>query len=104
MKRRIDPSVLAYPDNPVMHVGDTIRLRAAAFWHLLPSGEVRVPTGAVGKVEAWHSADWGKGLAIRFEGYTHPVTQVFPKGLHVAGQSRYSDTYELISRGGKHVT
>jgi hypothetical protein len=103
MKRRADSTLLAYPDNPVMRVGDTVRLRAVVVWHLQPSGEVRVPAGAVGTVEAWSSQDWGKGLAIRFEGHTHPVTVVFPKALHVGGQSKYSDAYELISRGGKHV-
>jgi hypothetical protein len=93
-------SMTLYPDNPIVEIGDLVRLLAPGEWRTVDGGTVIVPAGTEGEVRYW-ATNLGTGTAFDFYPFNHPDHKLFPMTMHRAGVSRYSDKFQLIRRASE---
>ncbi len=94
-------SLWLYAENPVVMVGDLIRLRRETQWMDGRGAQLFVAAGTLGEVRCWGDDD-SPGVAIAFQGFSHPKFSLFPMSQHKPGMSRYSDAFELVTRKTAH--
>lgn len=88
-------------DRPIAKIGDTVRLLRRGQWKLPDGTETDIPAGTLGELLPWHTDDWGKGSALKLEGYTHPVSCYFPMALVRPNVDGYPHDLELVRRKGE---